>query len=121
LPIFYLRKHICERSGTMAVPRLGLVQSRIMSILWKRGQATAREITERLNKESPIAHSTVQTLLRKLESKDAVRHKIEDRTLVFYPAISPEKVARSATRELIDRLFGGSPAGLVVYLLRRER
>jgi BlaI family penicillinase repressor len=58
-----------------APPRLGKVQLEIMQVLWERGEATAREITDTLCLSTPIAHSTVQTLLRKLELKGAVSHE----------------------------------------------
>jgi BlaI family penicillinase repressor len=102
-------------------PRLGRVQLRIVQVLWRIGRANAREITETLNREEPIAHSTVQTLLRKLEAKGAVAHDVEDRTFVFYPLVQEESVKQGATRELMDRIFGGSAAGLVAYLLENER
>jgi len=105
----------------MPTPRLGRVQLRIMRVLWERGRASAREITEALNAKEPIAHSTVQTLLRKLEDKGAIRHDAADRTFIFYPTVKPDKVKRGALRELIDRMFDGSPAGLVAYLLAHER
>jgi BlaI family penicillinase repressor len=102
-------------------PRLGRVQLRIVQVLWRMRRANAREITETLNREEPIAHSTVQTLLRKLEAKGAVAHDVEDRTFVFYPLVQEESVKQGATRELMDRIFGGSAAGLVAYLLENER
>jgi BlaI family penicillinase repressor len=105
----------------MTSPRLGRVQLKIVQVLWQRGRANAREITEVLNCEEPIAHSTVQTLLRKLEAKGAVGHDVEDRTFVFYPLVQEDCVKRGATRELLDRVFGGSVAGLVAYLLEDER
>ncbi len=104
----------------MAVPRLGRVQLNIMRVLWEREEATAREITEALNREEQIAHSTVQTLLRKLEVKGAVGHEARDRTFVFRPLVKPEGVRKRFTREFIDHLFEGSPGGLVSYLLRTE-
>lgn len=104
----------------MAVPRFGRVQLRIMRVLWARERANAREITDTLNAEAPIAHSTVQTLLRKLEAKGAVGHDRKDRTFVFYPRVRPDKVKHGATQELIERMFEGSPAGLVSYLLKHE-
>jgi BlaI family penicillinase repressor len=92
-----------------------------MQVLWARGPATAREITDALNRTAPIAHSTVQTLLRKLEDKGAVAHDVSERTFIFRPLAKPEQVCQRATREFVDRLFGGSPGGLVAYLLRNER
>jgi BlaI family penicillinase repressor len=97
------------------------MQLRIMKVLWERRSANAREITEALSKERMVAHSTVQTLLRKLEAKGAVQHKTMDRTFVFHPTIDHRSVTRGATRELIERVFGGSAAGLVAHLLKEER
>lgn len=104
-----------------SLARLGKVQLAIMQVLWRRGQATAREITEELSRTKPIAHSTVQTLLRKLEARDAVTHELEDRTFVFRPLYQETEVTLSATRDLLTHLFHGSVPGLVAHLLRHER
>ena len=105
----------------MAVPRFGRVQLRIMQVLWERGRATAREITDALNEVEPIAHSTVQTLLRELEKKEAATHDQEERTFVFRPLVASDEVKQDATRDFVERVFAGSPGGLVSYLLRNER
>ncbi len=105
----------------MNAKQLGRVQLQIMQVLWDRGRANAREITDTLNAESEIAHSTVQTLLRQLEAKQAVAHDVEERTFVFYPLIKEDKVTRQATRELINGIFDGSASGLVAYLLENEK
>ena len=99
----------------------GRMQQRIMKILWERGEANAREITETLNRDQFTAHSTVQTLLRKLEAKGAIAHKVQDRTFVFYPLVEEQKARHSATRDLIERVFGGSVGGLVAHLLEHEK
>jgi BlaI family transcriptional regulator, penicillinase repressor len=109
------------KESRMTSIQLGRVQLQIMQVLWKRGRANAREITDVLNESGEIAHSTVQTLLRQLEAKLAAGHTTEDRTFVFFPLIEERNVTRSATRELIDDIFDGSAAGLVAYLLENER
>ena len=91
-----------------------------MQVIWERDRATARQITDAPNADQPIAHSTVQTLLRGLEVKHAIAHEIEGRTFVFYPLVREGHVARSVTRELVDRVFGGSVSNLVAYLLKNE-
>lgn len=112
----------------MSKSKLGRVQLRIMRVLWDRGRVNAREITDALNEISdeqrahgPVAHSTVQTLLRKLEEKGSVGHDVEDRTFIYYPLVEEDCVTRSATRELVERVFGGNAAGLVAYLLKEEQ
>ncbi len=105
----------------MSKTNLGRVQLRIMRVLWARGKASAREITDALNEEQPIAHSTVQTLLRQLQEKGSVGHEVEDRTFIYFPLVQRQCVTRSATRDLIERMFAGEAAGLVAYLLEEER
>ena len=101
--------------------RLGQVQLRIMQLLWKLERATARELTDELNKSEQIAHSTVQTLLRQLEAKGSVAHEQEGRTFYFYPLVKEDRVKQSAARALIENVFGGNASGLVSYLLETER
>jgi BlaI family penicillinase repressor len=102
------------------VQKFGKVQLRIMRVLWEKDRANAREITDALNKGGEIAHSTVQTLLRKLERKGAVAHDQEDRTFIFYPLVKKQEATRAATREFVDRVFSGSAGGLVSYLIENE-
>ena len=102
------------------IPKLGKVQLQIMQILWERGEATAREVTEALNLSEPVAHSTTQTLLRKLEAKSAVTHIVQDRVFVFRPLSREADISESAARDLLTRVFGGSVYGLVSHLLKHE-
>jgi BlaI family penicillinase repressor len=105
----------------MNATRLGRVQLRIMQVLWDKKKATAREITDLLNRSEPIAHSTVQTLLRGLEEKGSVDHEVEGRTFYFYPLVQENKFKHRATRDLLDRVFGGQVGSLVAHLLKNER
>lgn len=100
--------------------KLGKVQFEIMQILWDRGKATAREITDSLPGDEPLAHSTVQTLLRKLEAKGAVQHYQEGRTFVFKPKLKQAEVTRSAAQDLLSRVFQGSLSSMVAHLLKSE-
>ncbi len=108
----------------MTATKLGAVQTRIMQVLWDGKKATAREITDELNRvypNDPIAHSTVQTLLRGLMDKGAISHHTEGRTFVFQPVVAEDKVRKSATRDLVKRVFDGSAGDLVSYLLTNEK
>jgi len=104
-----------------ASAKLGEVQLQIMQVLWQKGKATAREITDELSRQKPIAHSTVQTLLRKLETKGAVTHEVEDRTFVFLPVRQEAEITTTATRDLLSRLFNNSAYGLVAHLIKHEK
>jgi BlaI family transcriptional regulator, penicillinase repressor len=109
-----------ERAMPGKPARLGKVQLEIMRILWRRGRATAREITEEMSRTQPVAHSTVQTLLRQLQAKGAVTYDVEDRTFVYRTLYQQSEVAESAARELLTRLFNGSVYSLMAHLLKHE-
>ncbi|NQT86184.1 BlaI/MecI/CopY family transcriptional regulator [bacterium] len=101
--------------------RIGPVQMGIMRVLWRRGNATAREITDSLATTRAIAHSTVQTLLRKLEAKGVVAHDVDGRTFLFRATVTERQIRKSATKELLSRVYGGSTYGLVAHLVRNEK
>jgi predicted transcriptional regulator len=63
-----------------------------------------------------IAYKTVQTLLRRLEEKGYVRHKIRGKAHVFYPAVKREYVVKRTVLDFVDRLFGGDPRPLMQFL-----
>jgi BlaI family transcriptional regulator, penicillinase repressor len=106
----------------MESQQFGRVQMRILQVLWKKNRASAREITDALNEYEPIAHSTVQTLIRTLEQKNAVAHVVTDnRTFIYHPLVKNESVVRNALGEFVNRIFNGSIDGLVSYLVRDEK
>ncbi len=104
----------------MTPTQLGRVQLLIMQVLWEKGRATAREITDTLCAAEPIAHSTVQTLLRGLEEKGSVAHEAEGRTFVFFALVAEDEFKQIATRDLVERVFGGNAGTLVAHLLKHE-
>ncbi len=104
----------------MTSPPFGRQQLRIMLVLWDKGQATAREVMEVLNRVEPVTESTVRTILRRLEKKGAITHDVDGRTFIFRPLKDEENVRGNATREMLGRLFDGSSGELVSYLLEHE-
>lgn len=103
-------------------PTLGKLELRIMQVLWQSGPSPVRPITDALNRAPgrPVAHSTVQTLLRKLEVKGAVAHESDDRIFTFRALYVEGEVTRTATRDLLSRVFEGSAFALAAHLLRHE-
>ena len=94
-----------------------------MRQLWKK-PCNARELTDSLNAEAgqaPMAHSTVQTLIRQLEKKGAVNHEQHGRTFVFRPLFEEGRSLAQTTRDFVNRIFGGSVQGLMAHLLESEQ
>ena len=111
-----VRRHVLKNDDI----RMGKVQTRIMQFLWEKGESTAREISDYILTTEPISHSTVQTLLRKLEKKNAIRHEQRDRVFYFSPIADRTDVTASTTREFVNRVFQGSAKSLVSHVLEHE-
>jgi BlaI family penicillinase repressor len=55
-----------------------------------------------------------------LEEKGSVAHEAKGRTFVFFPLVEEKNFKQSATRDLVERVFGGSAGNLVAHLLKNE-
>jgi BlaI family penicillinase repressor len=101
----------------MSTKRLSRLELKIMDALWKLGSSSVREIQENLPEKGRPAHNTVQTMLTRLEAKNAVRRVKKISNAHIYEAV----ITRGATqRLLVDDLlafFGGRAAPLMSHLI----
>ena len=87
----------------------------IMRILWEVGEATARELQERLPGERH--YNSVLTIIRVLEAKGHLTHRVEGKAHVYRARQQPEKSRGRELGHLIKQVFGGSAASLVLHLV----
>ncbi len=99
------------------VYRLGDLQLRIMKVLWAQGEATVSAMHDAVAGEKDLAYTTVATMLRKMEARGLVEHRLEARSFVYRAAVAEDAVSRGMADHLLDRLFEGSLAGMVNHLL----
>jgi predicted transcriptional regulator len=90
----------------------------IMSILYRRGRATAAEVRAAL--PGNPSDSTVRTQLRVLEQKGQARHEEHGLRYIYMPAVPRHAARRSALRHLVDTFFDGSAEKVVAAVLGGE-
>ena len=92
-------------------------ETEVMSILWRLGEATVREVQDAIDRTDRPAYTTVQTIVSRLEAKKAVRRvKKVGNAYIFEPQISRS----TAQRRLIDEFlsfFGGRTQPVVAHLI----
>jgi predicted transcriptional regulator len=76
---------------------------------------TAEQVREELDR--PLKDSTVRTVLRRLEEKGYLVHSIDDRTFVYRPAQSRQRVAGRAVKRIVDWFCEGSVEALLVGMV----
>jgi len=83
--------------------KLSKLERQIVEILWNLGPASVREVQEQFPEESRPAYTTVQTLVYRLEAKQAVRRTKKIGNALIFEAL----VTRASTeRRLIDEVLG---------------
>jgi predicted transcriptional regulator len=101
-------------------PALTDAEVDVMAALWRLGRASVGDVLAAMKKRRAVTYSTVQTILRILETKGYVTHAKVARAFVYEPLIDERQARRRALRHLVGRLFDGSPSLLVLNVLEDE-
>jgi predicted transcriptional regulator len=99
---------------------LSALQLALMQVLWRRGTATTADIQAELVQERALAHTTVATLLARLEKRGVVASRRDGRQRVYRARVGEGEVRRSMVAELIGSLFHGDPQALMSHLVRES-
>jgi predicted transcriptional regulator len=101
-------------------PALTDAEAGVMAVLWRLGRGSVGDVVAGMRKSRAVTYSTVQTMLRILESKGYVQHDKVARAFVYEPVVDERQARRRALRHLLKRMFEGSPSLLVLNILEDE-
>lgn len=99
-------------------PRLSALQMDVVRVLWARGEATAAEVRDALDRD--LAPTTISTVLSRLGDRGIVAARREGRAHVYRALVTEAEVRRTMVSELVGLLFRGRPAELAAHLVREE-
>jgi BlaI family transcriptional regulator, penicillinase repressor len=92
------------------------LQLDLMRVLWRSGDLSVAEVTDALAGRD-LAHTTVATLLTRLEKRGAVAARRDGRMLVYTASVSEAQVRRNMVSSLIAQVFRGDPKALLAHLV----
>jgi len=101
----------------MALPKLSKLELKIMGALWSKGASSVREIQESLPAKRRPAYTTVQTMLYRLEAKDAVRRSKKIGNAHIFEAVISRNAAQGRLIDELLALFGGRAQPLMSHLI----
>jgi BlaI family penicillinase repressor len=96
------------------------LQIAVVRVLWRNGETSVTDIAKVLGDERGLKHTTVATLLTRLEKRGVVEQRREGRQLIYRALISEPQVRRSMVADLVGSLFGGDSRELVAHLVRES-
>lgn len=88
------------------VSDLGDLEREVLQLVWAQGSATADSVQKALSR--PLKESTVRTVLKRLEEKGHLTHRVDQRTFVYAAADTRARAAARAVQRIVDRFCSGS-------------
>ena len=97
------------------LPMPTAAESDILAVLWRLGPATVREVHDAL--EKGCDYNTTLTQMRLMTDKGLLVRSERFRSHVYEPAAPKNEMQKRIAGDLLKRVFGGSPKGLIMSAL----
>ncbi len=101
-------------------PAMSPAETEILRLVWQCREATVQEVYDALPAGRDVTYVTVATLLRRLEEKGYLKHRLRGKAFVYVPAAKKDDVIRRTISDLVERLFGGNPVPLMQHLAQHS-
>jgi predicted transcriptional regulator len=98
-------------------PKLSKLELKIMAALWTKGASSVREIQEHFPARRRPAYTTVQTIVYRLEAKNALRRTKKIGNAHIFEAVISQSAAQSKLIDDLLGLFGGRAQPLMSHLI----
>ncbi|MCD8341032.1 MAG: BlaI/MecI/CopY family transcriptional regulator [Clostridiales bacterium] len=92
---------------------------KVMNVLWREGDKTAKELSNILNADIGWNQNTTYTVIKKCIAKGAIARS--EPHFLCHALISKEEVQAAEAEELIGKLFDGSANQLFAALLGQQK
>lgn len=96
--------------------KLSEQQYKLLSILWASGEASAKEVQAAFVSQ-PLAHTTIATMLTRLEKKGVLSSHTRGRERVYKPLVDESLVKKSMVSSLVSTFFKGDNKALLAHLI----
>ena len=102
-------------------PALSPTEDEIFRTVCQLEKAAVHDVFDNFPKKRKIRYTTVQTLLRRLETKGYLKHRVQGNAHVYYAAVNMESLMKSTINDFIEKVFGGDPVPLMMYLAKHGK
>ena len=104
------------------IPQISESELEVMKILWQLKSATSAQIVEELIKTTEWKPKTIQTLITRLVSKEAVEvDKSNKKSYIYFPKINEEEYKTFASTSFIEKLYNGSVNMMIANFIKSKK
>jgi BlaI family penicillinase repressor len=91
----------------------------ILQVLWQKGNCTVRDVHETLDKKD-AGYTTTLKLMQIMHEKGLVERDTSAKTHIYKALLNQEKTQQQLVNKMIDNVFNGSAARLVMQALGNQ-
>ena len=84
------------------------LQQRILDFIWENGPVTSETVRQALEPKHPLKDPSVRTLLRRLEQRGYISHRVEGKIFMYRAKVHSRSVAARVVEHIIQRFCSGS-------------
>jgi len=99
---------------------LGETEMEVLHHVWNLGEATVKDVRKRILEHREVAYTTIMTVMKNLSEKGYLKYRKDGVTYVYSSAQEPESVRSNLIKDLVSKVFKGSPKELVQTLVSSE-
>lgn len=92
---------------------------KVMGVLWREGDVTAKHVSDVLGRETGWNINTTYTIIKRCMKKGAIERR--EPNFLCHALIAKEEVQEAETEELVNKLFDGAADQLFASLLGRRK
>ena len=93
----------------------------ILQVLWEEGDSTVREVHEILSAKKESGYTTTLKLMQIMHDKGLLNRNDEARSHIYSAAVKKESMQKQVVNKMINGMFKGSPAKLIMHALGNHR
>ena len=103
----------------MKLRELTKAEEQVMLILWEMGEGLVKQVIDKMDPPKP-AYNTVSTVIRVLEGKGFIDHKVIGNTYIYFPIISEAQYKHFAFDKVMNNYFENNYQSLVSFLVKEK-
>lgn len=106
-------------------PNIGITNSlgdselEILHIMWRRGEATVRQVYEEVRESRNVTLPAVMLSMQRLTRRGLVQKLAGDRAAVYKPRVTRERIGYGLLEEVVDKVLRESAGSVVSHLVGR--
>ncbi|MBE7013926.1 MAG: BlaI/MecI/CopY family transcriptional regulator [Ruminococcaceae bacterium] len=118
-PFFKIKEELRVNKN---IPQISEAEIEVMKVLWEKGEATAKEIVNEIEKTNEWKPKTIQTLITRLVGKGAIKtDKINAKSYIYFANITKEEYQSYANKSFMKKLYNGSLNLMLSSFIKNER